>query len=101
MPKKKLKTVLDTLSDKLIADTVRKLPAKERAPLEALCMNRALIAGEITVPDGEDLPPKLRAANLERIKAIQDPKVRDEMLHPKTPPVVAKRGARAKKLTPA
>ena len=100
-PKKPIKTVLDTLPDKLIADVVRGLPAKEREALEAVCLGEALVTGAIVIDDGPDLPPAIRKTNLARIKKIKDPKVRAEMLNPKTPPVVVSRGARAKKLTHA
>lgn len=89
MPKRK-KNLLDTLSDKLIADVIRNLPDKEREPLEAVCMGQALVNGEIVIDDGPDLPADIRKKNLARIKKIADPKVRAEMLNPKTPPVVVK-----------
>lgn len=94
-PKKKLRGVLDTLSDKLIADVVRSLPAKDREPIEAVCMGRALTEGEIVIPDGKDLPPAIRKANLARIRAIKDPKVRAAMLRGDTAPPKKKPRAKA------
>lgn len=106
--RKKLR-VLDTLSNKVVADAARALsnkalatalravPANEVQDLIAAAMGLALRRGEVTIPDGVDIPPKARRENLERIRKIRDPRVRAEFLAGKGTPTHSKPKASSKK----
>lgn len=69
----------DTISDKSLRAAVERLPKKTRDDLLSHALGIGLGAGEFTIPDSDDLPPKLRAANRARIENLP-PDIRAEML---------------------
>lgn len=97
-------SLLPTFSTKVLCDIARKLTDRQLAELlraipptapgaeffTAKVMGAALRTGEVTIPDGTDIPAKLRKANLARIQKIKDPKVRAEFLSGKGTPRVFK-----------
>ena len=63
-------TILDIISPNHLLAAVETLPPADKDRVIGIAMGMALEAGEVTVPDGDDLPPRLRAANRKRIDAL-------------------------------
>lgn len=66
------------LSDKDLATAIRRGSKALHAKLLPCVLGEALQLGELVVADGDDLPPKLRAANKKRLAKL--PKVERDKL---------------------
>ena len=69
MPKAKLNP-FDTITEKTLRAAVDQLPEKTRHDLLSIALGLDFEAGNITIPDGDDIPPHLREANRKRIDAL-------------------------------